>query len=128
MNQTEKLKAARDLLLKLHKSLVDHERETYEAFNGKTTPTEFLNLLLNDPDLEWLRRFSTLIVDVDEMYAQKDGFTEEQVAAHVSRMKDLVTIEGKTDQFGVKYQLAIQNDSEAAALHAELKTMLFADS
>ena len=70
MDEVERLRTGRNLLLKLHKSLVDHERSTYEGFNGPTTSTDFLNLLLNDDDFEWLRRFSTLIVDIDEMFAQ----------------------------------------------------------
>jgi hypothetical protein len=124
MDETEKLKSARNLLLKLHKSLVDHERSTYEAFNGKMSSTDFLNLLLNDDDFEWLRRFSTLIVDIDEMFAQKNGFSEEAVGAHLTRMRGLLAMEGEDDYFQAKYKWALQNDSNVAALHAEIKKTL----
>ena len=125
MNDTEILRESRNLLLKLHKSLVDHERATYEAFNGKTSSTEFLNLLLNNQDLEWLRRFSTLIVDIDEMFAQKDGFADEQISAHLDRMRELVAIDADDDgYFQAKYRLALQNDLDAAAFQAELKKLL----
>src|SRR5258708_32608208 len=106
MSNGEILKESRNLLLKLHKSLVDHERSTYEAFNGKTSNTDFLNLLLNDPDFEWLRRFSTLIVDIDEMFAQKDGFTSESVDAHLGRVRELLAMNGEDEYFQGKYQIA----------------------
>jgi hypothetical protein len=123
MSKVESLKQSRNLLLKLHKVLVDYEREAYEAFNGKKTSTEFLSLLLNDSGLEWLRRFSTLIVDIDEMFAQKDGFSEEQIDAHLGRMQEMLEMNGEDESFLAKYQTALQNDPDAAALHAEIKRL-----
>ena len=64
MNNAELLRDSRNLLLKLHKSLLDHERRIYEWINGPRTPGQFLNLLLEDPDCAWLRKFSTLIVEI----------------------------------------------------------------
>ena len=113
-----------DLLLKLHKTMVDYERVTYETFNGPVTPGVFLNVLLNDEDFEWLRRFSTLIVDIDEMFAQKDGFNAEAVSTHLDRMRSLTAMEGEDDFFKAKYQIVLQNDLDAASLHAELKQLI----
>src|SRR5215510_1674360 len=124
MDEVERLKAGRNLLLKLHKSLVDHELATYEGFNGPTTSTDFLNLLLNDDDFEWLRRFSTLIVDIDEMFAQKEGYSGEAVDSHVSRLRNLLAMEGEDDYFQAKYKWALQNDTDVASLHAEMKKVL----
>jgi hypothetical protein len=124
MDETERLKTGRNLLLKLHKSLVDHERSNYEGFNGPTTSTDFLNLLLNDDDFEWLRRFSTLIVEIDEMFAQKEGFSADAVSSHISRIRNLLAMEGEDDYFQAKYKWALQKDSDVAALHAEIKKAL----
>ena len=71
MANTQNLKDARDLLLKLHKVLVDTERAKREAVDGPMSSGAFLNLLLEDKGLSWLRRMSTLIVDIDEMFAKK---------------------------------------------------------
>ena len=79
MNNAELLKDSRNRLLSLHKSLVDFERTRYEAFNGKVTSGQFLNILLEDEGLSWLRRFSTFIVVFDEMFALDDGFSDEMV-------------------------------------------------
>ena len=124
MTNTELLKAGRDQLLSLHKSLVDFERAVYEGINGKVTAGEFLNLLLQDADFSWLRRFSTLIVDIDEMFAQKDGFTEEAVDIHLSKLRSIVLLNDDDEVFVARYQGALQQDLDAAAKQGELKRLL----
>lgn len=125
MSQTVLLKNSRDLLLKLHKSLLDHERRIYESINGPKTPTEFLNLLLEDPDFAWLRKFSTLIVEIDEMFAQKDGYSEEAVETHISALRSLIAMEDENEDFRTKYQSGLQQDLDAAGQHGELRVLLF---
>ena len=124
MNNSELLRASRDLLLKLHKSLVDFEKESYVAFNGAVTPGQFLTQLLENPDLSWLRRFSTLIVDIDEMFAQRDGFADEAVETHLAAMRNLLSMENTDDHFKSRYEIALQGDAAAAAYHGEIKQLL----
>lgn len=125
MSQTALLKNSRDLLLKLHKSLLDHERRIYEGINGPQTPGRFLSLLLEDPDFSWLRKFSTLIVEIDEMFAQKDGYSEETVETHITALRALVSMEDEDETFRAKYQTGLQEDLDAAAHHGDLKALLF---
>ena len=127
MSQTELLKNSRDLLLKLHKSLLDHERRIYEGINGPRTPGQFLTLLLEDPDFAWLRKFSALIVEIDEMFAQKDGYSEETVATHILALRTLVAMEDEDETFKVKYQSGLQQDLDAASQHGELRALLFGE-
>ena len=54
MENSERLRDARNLLLKLHKNLVDHERAIWEGINGAVTNTQFLTVLLEDSDFVWL--------------------------------------------------------------------------
>lgn len=124
MNNTELLKSGRDLLLKLHKALVDFERESFVAFNGPVTPAQFLTQLLENPDLAWLRRFSTLIVDIDEMFAQKDGFDNDAVDEHLAAMRNLLTMESADSNFKARYEMALQGDPQASAFHGEIKRLL----
>jgi hypothetical protein len=124
MENAEMLKAARDLLLGLHKALVDFERSIYEGVNGEVTSGQFLNLLLEDRDFAWLRKFSTLIVDIDEMFAQKDGFTEDQVTTHFGKIRDLIELKEPDEDFVYRYQSALQQDLDATGKHAELKSLL----
>ena len=124
MENAERLRGARDLLLKLHKNLVDHERAIWEGINGPATAGQFLNVLLEDPDFNWLRKFSTLIVDIDEMFAQKDGFSGEAVELHLGKLRDLITMNDEDEAFKAKYQAALQQDLDAAARQGDLRSLL----
>lgn len=118
------LKSARNLLLKLHKSMVDLEREMYEGIHGKQTAAEFLNLLLEDDDFSWLRKFSMLIVEIDEMFDLKDGITAEMVDANLLKVRELVAMAETDDYFNAKYQFSLQRDPNAAGLHSQLRELL----
>jgi hypothetical protein len=124
MTNADRLRDARDLLLKLHKNLVDHERAIWEGINGPATPGQFLNVLLEDPDFSWLRKFSTLIVDIDEMFAQKDGFSTEAVELHLIKLRDLISMKDEDEAFLAKYQAALQQDLDAAARQGDLRLLL----
>lgn len=124
MENAEKLKNARNILLKLHKSMLDRERELYEGIHGPLKPTQFLTLLLEDEDFEWLRKFSMLIVEIDEMFAQKDGIEPGMIDANIVKVRELVEMAEPDEYFRAKYQFAIQRDPDSARLHSELKSVL----
>ena len=124
MTESEKLKNARNLLLKLHKVMLDREREIYEGIHGPLKPTQFLNVLLEDMDFDWLRRFSMLIVEIDEMFAARDGAPAEMVSANLARVEELIEMREHDEFFKAKYQFSLQSVPEAAALHSEIKLVL----
>lgn len=124
MENAETLRDARNLLLALHKALVDFERSIYEGTNGKITSGQFLNLLLEDRDFAWLRKFSTLIVEIDEMFAQKDGYSGEQIDTHLGKVRELLEMRFADEDFVYRYQNALQQDLDAAGKHAEIKSLL----
>lgn len=124
MTNAELLRSSRNLLLTLHKSLVDFERSLYEGMHGPVTSGQFLNLLLENKDFAWLRKFSTLIVDIDEMFAQKDGFTDEAVDIHLVKMRQIIAMDYDDEEFAARYQAALQQDSDAAAKQGELRSLL----
>lgn len=124
MENAELLRNARNELLKLHKNLVDHERAIWEGIYGPATPGQFLNVLIEDPDFSWLRKFSTLIVEIDEMFAQKDGFPAGTVDLHLKKLRELIAMEGEDEEFKAKYQAALQQDLDAAARQGDLRSIL----
>ena len=124
MTGSEKLKNARDILLKLHKCMLDLEREMYEGIHGKLNAGEFLNLLLEDEDFAWLRKFSMLIVEIDEMFDLKDGIPDGMIEANLLKVRELVEMTEPDEYFRAKYQFALQRDPDAAGLHSQLKTLL----
>ena len=118
------LKEARLQLLKLHKQLVDVERENYENEYGQITSGYFLNLLVDDKNFSWLRKFSTLIVEIDEMLDLDDGYTENMLENQFAEMRKLLNLENADEEFKAKYQNALQNNAEIAGRHGDLKTLL----
>ena len=124
MTRKEILKSGRNWLLKLHKSLLDHERAIYEGMNGAVNAGQFLNVLLEDSDFAWLRKFSTLIVEIDELFDQKDGVTDEAVELHIGKLKNLISMEDEEEEFRAKYQAALQQDIDAAAHQGTLRDLL----
>ena len=124
MENAELLKSARNILLKLHKSMVDLEREMYEGIHGRQTAGQFLNLLLEEEDFAWLRKFSMLIVEIDEMFDLKDGITADMVDANLVKVRELVAMAESDEYFKAKYQFSLQRDPNAAGLHSQLKTLL----
>jgi hypothetical protein len=124
MQNAEKLKKARDLLLKLHKSMLDLEREVYEGLNGPLAPAQFVNLLMEDEDFSWLRNFSTLIVEIDEMFAAKTSIEPGMIEANLGKVRELVEMKDPDEYFMAKYQFAIQRSPDSAGLHSQLKTIL----
>jgi hypothetical protein len=124
MENAEKLKNARNILLKLHKSLLDLEREMYEGIHGELTPVQFVNLLMEDEDFAWLRKFSTLIVEIDEMFASKEGIDPGMIEANLGKVTELVEMREPDEYFRAKYQFSIQRDPDAAGLHSQLRTLM----
>lgn len=123
-NNIAQLKEARLQLLQIHKLLVDSEREVYEKNNGSITSGQYLGLLLNDPNLMWLRKFSALIVEIDEMMDLDDGYTQNMIDKQLDQMKALLNFNSGDEEFNGKYQAYLQNNSEIVARHSELKKLL----
>lgn len=124
MERAETLKKSRDILLKLHKTMLDLERELHEGIHGPLNSGEFLNLLLEDEDFAWLRKFSTLIVEIDEMFGSKEDVTPGMLDANLNKVRELVNMSEPDEYFRAKYQFAIQCDPDAAGLHSQLRTLL----
>lgn len=124
MEKAERLKRARDLLLRHHKVLVDFERENYQQLNGTVNSGQFLSLLLENPDFAWLREFSMLIVGIDEMFDLDDGFTSEMVENYFAKMRDIIDLKFDDASFAGKYRFALQENVDAAAGYGELKKLV----
>ena len=124
MENVEKLRNLRDLLLKQHKTLIDHERQNLEMLHGPMTPAGFLNVLIEDEDFAWLRKFSMLIVEIDEMFAQRDGYESAMIDASIAKVEELVDPNIGDDSFNAKYDFSMSVLPEAADLNKEIKELL----
>ena len=124
MNNADTLRYARNILLKLHKLLIDAERAGYERLHGELNAGQYLNVLLEDQNFAWLRQFSMLIVEIDEMFDLKDGISDEMVEGNLQKVRELVSMAGPDEAFRSKYRQAIQADPEVAGTQAQLQGLL----
>ncbi len=67
LSASERLTDLRNALIKLHKTLLDSERASYEHDIARITSTgQLFELVLHDPFFAWLHELSELIVLIDE--------------------------------------------------------------
>ena len=118
------MKELRLKLLQLHKLFVDAERGNFENQNGRISSGQFLNLIVNDSSFQWLRKFSILIVEIDEMFDLDDGFTAEMIERYISQIRSLINHESVDAEFINKYNRLLENNSEIAVKHRELENLL----
>ncbi|NER82475.1 MAG: hypothetical protein F6K42_23515 [Leptolyngbya sp. SIO1D8] len=122
----QKLKTLRSLLLKLHKALLDAERDSYERIHGPiASKGEFFQLVIGDEWFDWLRPISQFIVRIDEMLGSKEPVSPNQIHALLEEARDLMPLQQTdTSEAAVRYQRAVQNHDAIANMHAEMLNLL----
>ncbi|HKP45059.1 MAG TPA: hypothetical protein VJT50_00540 [Pyrinomonadaceae bacterium] len=115
----------RQALLRLHKSLLDFERDGYERQHGRINNSyEFLNLVMNDPWFAWLRRLSELIVQIDEALDAREPVTEVTASALIEEARLLLVPNEAGSEFQQKYFTSVQQSPEVVMAHAEFAKVL----
>ena len=122
------LKALRQGLLRLHKTLLDLERRDFERARGRISNSyEFLQLVLKDPWFDWLHRLSELIVQIDETldtHESEAPATEADAAALIERARNLLAPAETGSEFQKNYFLALQQSPDVVLLHSEMMKLL----
>jgi hypothetical protein len=137
----------RRLLLHLHKTLIDWQRDDYERLNGRLQTTQLLQVIFNDPAFAWLRSMSGLIVRIDEALEEKPGdppsrpqaaSARSRRSSHdfgraeadvsetgplVAQARELVAPEPGTP-YAMRYHAALQELPDAVLAHRDLVTLL----
>lgn len=121
----QRLRDVRSALLRLHKTLLDFERESYERQHGRISNSyEFLNLVMHNPWFAWLRHLSELIVQVDELLDARDSASESTAAALIEQSRLLLTPSEAGDEFQQKYFASVQQSPEVVLAHGEFAKLL----
>ena len=113
----------RNLLLQLHKTLIDWQRADYERVHGRLQTTQLLNVLFNDAAFAWLRSMSGLIVRIDETLAAKTPDAETGTGPLVAGARELVAPEAGS-AYAQRYHAALQELPDAVLAHRDLVTLL----
>lgn len=121
-NRTQ-LKSLREVLLNLHKALLDSERTSYELVHGTiASPAAFLQLLINDPWFAWLRPVTALLVQIDEALAAKKPAKEEKDFGQLIEDTRALLSPSRTDNdFWKRYSSVLERDPGVAVLHDQLE-------
>ena len=117
-----RLKALRDGLLRLHKSLLELQRAAYERDVERITTTgQYLNLVMNDPEFLWLRELSAFIVMIDEALAQKTPPANQQDAERlIAQARALLAPSEDGTGFARAYFDIMQRDADAVLAHRDM--------
>ena len=114
-----RLRRLREALLDLHKTLVDSEREGYEAALGPIpSPNHFLRLLADDPWFAWLHPLSRLIVSIDEALDARVPVTPAEAADLIQHARRMLVASEDGDGFPRSYFDALQRDPGVVMAHA----------
>jgi hypothetical protein len=124
----QRLRDVRHSLLRLHKTLLQWEREEYERAHGRIeTSYEFLRLVMHDPWFGWLHHLSELVVQIDEMLAAEEPTLESATNAGMDQARLLLTPSKTGGQFQRKYFDALQRSPDVVLGHAEAIKLLGSD-
>jgi hypothetical protein len=114
------LRDLRRNLLRLHKTLLDHETAAYEQVHGTVTRGELLQLVISHEQFSWLHTISELIVRIDEMLSSKDPVLDTDAQALIGQAKVLLTPSETGDKFQSRYFKALQSQPDAVLAHREV--------
>ncbi len=121
----EKLRGIRTALLRLHKTLLELERDAYERAHGKISNSyEYLNLVMQNPSFAWLRHLSELIVQIDEALDARERPSEATANALIQQSRLLLTPNEAGAEFQRKYYASVQESPAVVLAHAEFARVL----
>jgi hypothetical protein len=123
------LKEVRLQLLRLHKALLDSERNIYEQLHGRIPSTgEFLRLVLADEWFSWLRPISQLIALIDEKLSAKEPITLDTAIELLQSAHNLLQPAEEGTALQMRYHQAIQRDVDIAFFHAKISSLFMSQN
>lgn len=124
----EKLVALRIALLRLHKSLLEMERRSYERQHGKVNAGELFRLVVDDSQFAWLHNISEFVVRIDETLTGEAPIAPADASVAFDLARKMFAPNESGDGFQKKYFDAIQSDPAVVMEHAELARLFSAES
>ena len=119
-NRAAKVEQVRHTLLELHKAMLDAQRIEYERGHGRIeTSGEFLGLVLNHPEFEWIRALSALIARMDEWAEGMEGEAEDGFGSLVEALRSLIRPEGANAEFTAKYWKMVEGEPAVTVAHVK---------
>ncbi|MFB2898061.1 hypothetical protein ACE1CI_34530 [Aerosakkonemataceae cyanobacterium BLCC-F50] len=127
INQHQLLSDLRIKLLRLHKSLLNSERITYEQVRGNVSAGELLQLVIHHEQFAWLHQLSQLIVQIDDLLHADEPVTKDAIAILIDEVRTLLTPDEWGNDFAYKYDAALQRNPDVVLAHADVVMLLASD-
>ena len=118
----------RQALLHLHKTLLDWERAAYERVHGRSSSSELLKAIVEDPQFGWLHPISELIVHIDQTVDLELPESGAEVEAIVARARAVTAADEQGTPHAQRYHTALQEHPDAVFAHRDVTTVLKARS
>ena len=100
--------------------MLDAQRIQYERLHGRIeTSGEFLGLVLNHPEFEWIRALSALIARLDEWAEGMDGEGEGEFDSLVEALRSLIRPEGANAEFTERYWKMVEGEPAVTVAHVK---------
>src|SRR3954452_9005538 len=112
-------------LLSVHKALLNYARLGYEREHHRVPSSgEFLQIVIHDPELAWLRPLSELVVRLDEGLSATDSPPpREGFEVLIAEARALLGPDENSQEFQGKYFRAIQDSPEVGMVHSTWKRL-----
>ena len=118
-----KVKQLSTVLKDVHKRFLEQERRSAEEyFQKKIAPLEFLSILTQDKNFEWMRPFSALIADIDA-FVDDNEFIDEHDWQRIKGEVEFL-ISHSTSPIVKRYLHHLNNDADFIMYHSTLKNEL----
>ncbi len=115
----------RHQLLRLHKAMIDAQRLPYERAHGRIeTTSQFLGLVLEHPDFEWIRALSALIAQLDEWREEPQTASDEELREILAALRSLIQPEGPNADFSGLYWRMVESAPDVLMEHVKLWRMI----
>ena len=120
-SQTDLPVALRHSVLELHRALRDALRIRYEREHGRIESAgQFLGIILNHPDFEWLRELSALIAQLDEWLEGGEEASDEEFEELLSTLRSMIQAGSANTRFNKPYWELVEGVPEVLVEHVKL--------
>jgi hypothetical protein len=121
----QRLTDLRNGLLRLHKTLLDSERASYERDVAKITSRgHLLGLVMDDPWFAYLHELSRLVVEIDERLDAEEPATSAEASQFIQQARTLLTPVEEGRGFEKRYFEALQRDPDVILAHGAMVRLL----
>ncbi len=125
MNELKQINDLSGSLRELHAALLAGARFTYERrFGPMANSAEWLQIVMNDPLLEWLRPLSRLMADIDLLRDRSDLAATDAAAVRHEVERLIAPAPHEGGEFFARYLDALQDDAAAIVAHAAVRKHL----